>query len=55
VRELAAMDLDRREKLLDRLNPKLPIEVRLLSFFNVPFAANSAAAGYLLIVVPWVA
>jgi hypothetical protein len=28
VRDLAAMDPDRREKMLSRLNPKLAIEVR---------------------------
>ena len=28
VRELAAMDPDRREKLLSRLNPKLAMEMR---------------------------
>jgi hypothetical protein len=28
VRELAAMDPDRREKVLSRLNPKLAMEVR---------------------------
>jgi len=28
VRELAAMDPDRREKVISRLNPKLAIEVR---------------------------
>lgn len=28
VRELAAMDPDRREKVLSRLNPKLAIEIR---------------------------
>jgi hypothetical protein len=28
VRELAAMDPDRREKMLSRLNPKLAMEIR---------------------------
>lgn len=28
VRELAAMDPDRREKVLSRLNPKLALEIR---------------------------
>jgi hypothetical protein len=28
VRDLAAMDVERREKLLNRLNPKLAMEVR---------------------------
>jgi hypothetical protein len=28
VRELAAMDADRREKMLSRLNPKLAMEAR---------------------------
>ena len=28
VRELAAMDADRREKVLDRLDPKLATEIR---------------------------
>jgi hypothetical protein len=37
VRELAAMDPDRREKVLSRLSPKLAIEVRehLMKRFRV--------------------
>ena len=37
VRELAAMDRDRREKMLSRMNPKLAMEMReqLLKRFRI--------------------